>query len=91
MAIIHQTMACIGLPVLSESRSFLRLSLLYFPVSSRLHITARSPPKNIGILRNTAWLCLFLTLSLLPAGMSRAAWLAVITGSLVVLCHHYSP
>lgn len=52
---------------------------------------AAPPKKNIGILRNTAWLCLFLTLSLLPAGMSRAAWLAVITGSLVVLCHHYSP
>ena len=43
------------------------------------------------VIRYTAGLCLFLTLILLPAGMSRAAWVAVVTGSLVVFGSLHSP
>ncbi|MDE7375158.1 MAG: O-antigen ligase family protein, partial [Odoribacter sp.] len=52
------------------------------------------PAKDIGyihrIIRYVAGTCLFLTLLLLPAGMSRAAWVAVVVGSLVVFGGYHS-
>lgn len=46
------------------------------------------PAKDTGhihrLVRYVAGACLLLTLLLLPAGMSRAAWVAVVVGSLVV-------
>ncbi|MDE5611457.1 MAG: O-antigen ligase family protein [Odoribacter sp.] len=52
------------------------------------------PAKDSGylprIIRYVSGACLLLTLLLLPAGMSRAAWVAVIVGSLIVFGGYHS-
>lgn len=46
--------------------------------------------KNEKLLSFTGRICCVLTVLLLPAGMSRSAWIAVLCGGCIILLHHYS-
>jgi len=63
-----------------------------FPLSIYYVLQAgQQQTKILQLLQGIAWTGLFLTLSLLPAGMSRAAWLATGAGAGVVISYRYRP